>query len=276
MLRKIILSLITVSILTSGFGQAGFLGALNSIEGNVWMVPSLKRTNTMELDGENVILNERIRIMNPSYSINYSRVLNRQLELSLGFGFSRQRSFQTLSYPVKVVSGNSQKNYLLMEDFILNQRGLNLEVRKFVKGNLAPIGKYMGFNLSVSQTSLKNNQELIYADFLAVGESSFINRRKEVKNLVYGDTLSSQSLNGFSLAFTYGNNMIIGNNLIFNYSIAMPLISIQSIGINRTRGIFEYNDGNGLIEDNDLTYTFINTYRKYNGLRFQLGIKYYF
>lgn len=276
MLRKIILSLITVSILTSGFGQAGFLGALNSIEGNIWMVPSLKRTNTMELDGENAILNERIRIVNPSYSINYSRVLNRQFELSVGFGFSRQRSFQISSYPVQIVSGNSEKNYLLMEDFILNQRGLNLEVRKFVKGNIAPIGKYLGFNLSVSQTSLKNNQELIYADFLAVGESSFINRRKEVKNLVYGDTLSAESLNGFSIAFTYGNNMIIGDNLIFNYAIAMPLISIQSIGNLRTRGIFEYDDGSELIEDNDLSTTFFNTYRKYNGLRLQLGIKYFF
>lgn len=276
MLRKIILSLITVSILTSGFGQAGFLGALNSIEGNIWMVPSLKRTNTMELDGENAILNERIRIVNPSYSINYSRVLNRQFELSVGFGFSRQRSFQISSYPVQIVSGNSEKNYLLMEDFILNQRGLNLEVRKFVKGNIAPIGKYLGFNLSVSQTSLKNNQELIYADFLAVGESSFINRRKEVKNLVYGDTLSAESLNGFSIAFTYGNNMIIGDNLIFNYAIAMPLISIQSTGNLRTRGIFEYDDGSEQIEDNDLSTTFFNTYRKYNGLRLQLGIKYFF
>jgi hypothetical protein len=276
MLRKIILSLITVNILTSGFGQAGFLGALNSIEGNIWMVPSLKRTNTMELDGENAILNERIRIVNPSYSINYSRVLNRQFELSVGFGFSRQRSFQISSYPVQIVSGNSEKNYLLMEDFILNQRGLNLEVRKFVKGNIAPIGKYLGFNLSVSQTSLKNNQELIYADFLAVGESSFINRRKEVKNLVYGDTLSAESLNGFSIAFTYGNNMIIGDNLIFNYAIAMPLISIQSTGNLRNRGIFEYDDGSELIEDNDLSTTFFNTYRKYNGLRLQLGIKYFF
>ena len=212
----------------------------------------------------------------PSYSINYSRVLNRQFELSVGFGFSRQRSFQISSYPVQIVSGNSEKNYLLMEDFILNQRGLNLEVRKFVKGNIAPIGKYLGFNLSVSQTSLKNNQELIYADFLAVGESSFINRRKEVKNLVYGDTLSAESLNGFSIAFTYGNNMIIGDNLIFNYAIAMPLISIQSTGNLRTRGIFEYDDGSEQIEDNDLSTTFFNTYRKYNGLRLQLGIKYFF
>jgi hypothetical protein len=276
MLRKIILSLITVSILTSGFGQAGFLGALNSIEGNVWMVPSLKRTNTMELDGEKVILNERLRIMNPSYSINYSRVLSRQYELSVGFGFSRQRSFQITSYPVKIGSGNSQKNYFLMEDLILNQRGLNLEVRKFVKGNIAPIGKYLGLNFSISQTSLKNNQELIYADFLAVGETSFINRRKEVKNLVYGDTLTAESLKGFSLAFTYGNNMIIGDNLIFNYALAMPLISIQSIETTRNNGIFTYREGSGQIEDNDLTTTFINTYRKYNGLRLQLGIKYYF
>lgn len=276
MLKTIILSLVTVCILTSGFGQAGFLGALNSLEGNVWMVPSLKRTNTMELDGEKVILNERLRIMNPSYSINYSRVLSRQYELSVGFGFSRQRSFQIMSYPVQISSGNSQKNYFLMEDFILNQKGLNLEVRKFVKGNIAPIGKYLGLNLSVSQTSLKNNQELIYADFLAVDETSFINRRKEVKNLVYGDTLTSQSLNGFSLAFTYGNNMIIGDNLIFNYALAMPLISMQSMGIIRSRGIFTYREGSGLIEDNDLTTTFINTYRKYNGLRLQLGIKYYF
>ena len=276
MLKTIILSLVTVCILTSGFGQAGFLGALNSIEGNIWMVPSLKRTNTMELDGEKVILNERLRIINPSYSINYSRVLSRQYELSVGFGFSRQRSFQIMSYPVQISSGNSQKNYFLMEDFILNQKGLNLEVRKFVKGNIAPIVKYLVLNLSVSQKSLKNNQELIYAYFLAVDETIFINRRKEVKNLVYGDTLTSQSLNGFSLAFTYGNNMIIGDNLIFNYALAMPLISMQSIGIIRSRGIFTYRDGSGLIEDNDLTTTFINTYRKYNGLRLQLGIKYYF
>jgi hypothetical protein len=149
MLKIIILTIVVSTIFTNSFGQAGFLGSLNSIEGNIYMVPSIKRTNTMELDGENVILNKRLRIAYPSYSINYSRITSRLIEVSIGLGFSRQRCYQILSNPVEFTTGSSS-NHLLMEDIIVNQTGLNLELRKYIDGNIAPIGKYIGFKISGS------------------------------------------------------------------------------------------------------------------------------
>ncbi len=275
MLKIKLLYLIITASLTHSFGQAGFLGSLNSLEGNILLVPSLKRTNTMELEGERVILNKRLRIVNPSYSINYSRILSRQIELSLGFGFSRQRSFQILTYPVVFESENSS-GHLLMEDLIVNQKGLNFEIRKYVKGSIAPIGKFMGVNFSASQTSLKKNQELIYADFFKIDESNFFSKKMEVENLVFGDTLSDQSMSGFTISFIYGSNRIIAKNLLFNYSVVMPILSAQRTENNLVRGLFEYKGGNGYIEDYDLTPTLFNTYRKYNGIRLQIGVKYFF
>lgn len=275
MLKAIILCSSIAFILPFGFGQAGFLGAINSVEGNIYLAPALTRTNTMELEDTKTFLNQRLRFVYPCYSINYSRVLNRTLEFSAGFGFSRQRSFQVLNTPVKFDSGNSS-SHLLMEDLIVNQKGINLEIRKYVNGSIAPIGKFFGICLSTNLTSLKKNQELIYADYLQSGESNFINKRTEVKNLIFGDTLTKQSLIGFTMSFSYGRNMIISDNLIWNYTVSMPVVSVQNSGGNTTTGALEYKANSGYLVDYDLTTTLINTYRKYNGIRLQLGIKYFF
>jgi hypothetical protein len=274
-LRNLILIFVGLFSLTTSYGQAGLIGALNSVEGNFYLAPALTRTNTLELDGTKTILNKRLRFVYPSYSINYTRILSRKLELSAGFGFSMQRSYQGKNSPVTFESQGSY-NHVLMEDPIVNQKGINLEIRKYVNGSIAPIGKFFGICLSVNRANLKKNQELIYADFLKIGQSSFFNKRTEVKNIVYGDTLSQNSLTGFTLSFSYGRNMIISNNLMWNYTISMPVISVQRSGGISTNGVLPYQGGIGGIEDYDLTPALINTYRRYNGIRLQLGVKYFF
>lgn len=274
-LRNLILILVGLFSLSTSYGQAGLIGALNSVEGNFYLAPALTRTNTLELDGTKTILNKQLRFVYPSYSINYTRILSRKLELSAGFGFSMQRSYQGKNSPVTFESQGSY-NHVLMEDPIVNQKGINLEIRKYVNGSIAPIGKFFGICLSVNRANLKKNQELIYADFLKIGQSSFFNKRTEVKNIVYGDTLSQNSLTGFTLSFSYGRNMIISNNLMWNYTISMPVISVQRSGGISTNGVLPYQGGIGGIEDYDLTPSLINTYRRYNGIRLQLGVKYFF
>lgn len=260
----------------STLGQAGYFGALNSIETHTFLVPNLQRTNEFVLDGSKTLLNRRVRILSPSYCINFSRILKSNVELNLGFTFSRQKSYLTELRPVQL--NNSSKKLVLMKDLIIFQRGLTFETRKYIHRNKAPSGRYIAFSMAVNTSSFQKNQDFIYAEYLNESvKGNILNNWINVENITFENLNYNEKIWSVSAAIAWGRNLLIAPNLFFNYSYGITLSSFQVIknSYNVDFYSFIYNPDDSKIIDNNFESTLFKTHYLYNLCRLQLGLKFF-
>lgn len=275
MIRISFLIVVSGLWMPSTFGQAGYFGALNSIEAHTFLVPNLRRTNEFVLDGSKTLLNRRIRIFSPSYCINFSRILKSNVELNLGFTFSRQKSYLTELRPVQL--NNSSKKLVLMKDLIIFQRGLTFETRKYIHGNKAPSGRYIAFSMAVNTSSFQKNQDFIYAEYLNKSvKGNVLNDWINVENITFENLNYTEKIWSVSAAIAWGRNLLIAPNLFFNYSYGITLSSFQVIKNPYKVDFYSfiYNPANSEIIENNFESTLFKTHYLYNLCRLQLGLKF--
>jgi hypothetical protein len=272
-ISKYILSWCVITLFCSNcFGQAGFLGSLNSFEASAHLAPSLKRTLEMEIEGLDTVSYNRLRLINPSYSLSYSRITGRKSEISVGFKFSRQRSYNILSRPVKT----SSDNYRLLQDIIMNQHGINLTLKRYLKGGIAPIGRFVSFNIDGSQTKIGKRQELYYVFNTSTKGSTFYAKRITAKNIKYEDYVPQQTAYALHFSGSVGKNWIIAKKLLVSVKCTVPFMTLQFSGLNTDLGLLANVDINkGYITPKDYSSSLINTYKVYNGIRFETGLKFF-
>lgn len=253
-----------------GFGQAGFLGSLNSIEANVHLVPSIRYTTSLKKkEEEGYVCTKRLRVFNPSYSIDYSRILKRNSEISIGFNYARQRSFSSRlliqSYDETIV-----------DDLIMHQGGLNFKFKKYFPNSFATLGKYISLNIDVSRTKIKAGQDLSYVTYNLVKDNFFI-QKYNLFGVGIKPNVPEQTNNAAQLSLSYGKNVPLKNNLLFNFALTIPLFSIQINEFAREIGYFTNSDyNNGLVTSSNYTSALFNTFKMYNGIRLETGVKYFF
>jgi hypothetical protein len=277
MIRISFVLLVLGSWLTPVFGQGGFFGAYNSIEVNTFFVPNNKRTNDIKIEDSKTYLNRRLRIISPNFCLNLSRIVGRRVELNLGVTFSIQKSYLTALKPISF--NNSPENFVLMKDLIIFQRGINFETRRYLFGNLAPTGRYFAFQMSFNKSSFKKNQDFIYADYISwSAKSSLLNEIIKVENITSEDIVFHDKLFSINTYFAWGRNLLIGDNLLINYSLGLPVISFQFLNdvYNMDISNYFYNPYSSKITDYNLKSTLYKTHYLYNLCRVQLGLKYFF
>jgi hypothetical protein len=271
MVRIIILfSFIGVFFLPS-FGQAGFLGSLNSIEVNVHLAPSIRYTNSLKNNEEEGYVSiKRLRVFNPSYSLDYSRILKRNSEISIGFKYARQRSF---SSPLSFQFDDAT----IIDDLIMHQGGLNFKFKKYFPRSFATLGKYISLNIDVSRTKIKANQDLNYTFYFFETSSFFLLNKNSIGGFGIKSNVPEQTNNAAHLSLSYGKNVPLKNNLLFNFGVTIPLFSIQFNEFAREIGYFTNSDyKNGKVTSSDYTSALFNTFKMYNGIRLETGLKYFF
>jgi hypothetical protein len=273
MTKKIYLFWIVSVFNLTIFGQIGFLGKLNSIEINSQLSPSSLRSNSMEINGSDTLMTQTKRFLKANYSVNFTHVSSKKVELGFGAQFSRMLSFNN-TYSEYYNGDNVERG--ILNDLVLYQGGLNFDFRRYFNGSIAPVGRYFGISSGLNLTQLKSNQQYVTGNFNVDENFKGFRQTYETKNVIYSDEASStKKMVVFGINMSIGRNWIVSDKIMINCSVIVPLLAVMAYDNNMwlhytsLRPIYQSDD-----EDDALIAIFHNTMNNYDKVRYQFGMKF--
>lgn len=276
-MTKLSLNIVIISFFfnLTTFGQSGYLGSLDAIGVHINCAPSLQRTAKFDLneDGDTARF-APLRIATPSFSLSYARVFTRKIELGLTYSYTPIRTFSKQARITKNEGGSNLNNYLL-EDLRGAQHSVNLELRYYRRGSLAPTGKYLGLSIVVGGIAIFDD-EVTPVGISNSSSSTFFKEEFEVFAVYDQESIKNTKGNFFSIRGVIGRNFPIADKLMINFSTSFPLISSYRNQRRSTQGFrFITNDVNTTrIEEGDFGDIFNYTMHKYNRIILSLGLRF--
>lgn len=215
--------------------QSGYLGALNGIEIKTSFVPSIRKTHT--LNDSETEAKVRRRLAYSSFSINYSRILSKKVEVGVGYtlNFSSMHT-QTSFYEVRdsIVSGNQvffateRLNFIKDPTLLLHQ--LNLDLKYYRLGSLSPIGKYIGFGFRYGFGKMDSSDPIKIGKRDAPSKENFLSSKHELLRVDDIYPSSDVNLSMLVLNAQIGRNYPITKQLVFSIGLTFPLITYLKNG----------------------------------------------
>lgn len=252
--------------------QSGYLGSTNAVELRTYIAPSYR--NVLKLTDDGTVQKKRLRLAHVSYELNYARVMSRHIELSLGYKFANMSAF-TLGSKIQTVSSNGSS--IILRDFLeepkIKSHGFAFQFKYYRKGSLAPIGKFIGLNLTYQTAALKKGKELYYGQLGggSTESSSFLGSSRGVENVDTLSLLRTQRINSFHLKGVVGRNYPLTDKIMLSVSATLPLISFYSGGVFNAFGL---RIGGSTVKQTDSDGLTAITLKKYNRISFEVGVRY--
>ena len=275
--RIIIMVFILIAVTGHTHTQTGYLGALNSIELKMSIVPTNKRFNKIVEVGDESQLHSKLRYGMPSYQLNYARTVSRRIELAAGLEFA---AMNLIAESVRFSNGTS---YTMLENLKSNRIGSNFQFKFYRKGCFSPIGKFIGFSINMGKARVNTNEGLIYGTTgssitggTLFSRSNFFSRKRSISSQFTTFDLVDKESSFFALRASMGRNYPVGYGLTLNISVSAPILSYYYDGFGGDMGFRMWDSGAVRINNGDLEDSLRMTLHKYNRVLFSFSIKKYF
>lgn len=248
---------------------AGFLGAVNGITLKTNIVPSHRWDCEIN---ENEI-NRHMKLANLSYSLSYSRVITRNIELTAGYQFAKIN----FTAGRKWFDGEPMIYNGPVDHFAEHSSGvyhggfLAFDYYRF--GSLSPVGKYLGFSISAGVTQVKEDSFFVISDRYEKLNEGFFSTQYSFSQLDTVTIDKAMNVVSFALKARIGRNYPITDKLMLCVGMSAPLIStykadgFQYTGLElRESANFDYNT-------NKWRRYASESVRVYHRLQFELGLR---
>lgn len=277
MMRSIfsIVSVFYFSVL--GFSQSGYLGKNNALDLRFSMGPSYKMVNEIDNLERSV---HRMKFATTSYSLSYSRVLNRNVEVTLGYQFANIQCMAEDRFfreNVDVIYDNSISWYTgnLLDEPRINYHGGVIGFNFYRLGSIAPIGKYVGFTLAFGRSVLDSTNAIITGlrDNDPITSSFF----KTVSDINFLDSafISTTPVKNFNLRARFGRNYPLTDFLMLSLGMSFPIFSSYQSGFKSQFG-FQLKNMYDIDRYGDWTRYLMNSVKTYHRITFDVAIKFLF
>lgn len=210
-------------------GQGGYLGSRNGFELKFDMNPTLGLVSKERSD----FIIKRARLFNPRVSFNYSRVITRHAEIAVGYEVIANRVMLN-NYMYNAADGSFMElgtessdsfhngNWLIDNPRFVHH-GLNFEYHYFRKGNLSPIGNYIGFAFKLGYCYMGDGQVVTYGDIGEEIDQSAFKTKYEI--LFRGKDTINDGVSILTSHFNIhlGQNIPVTKSLIFSIQLSLPI-----------------------------------------------------
>lgn len=267
-----------------GYSQHGYLGQMFSLEPQIHYSPSFRGTYTFKPDDNIIQRSHRYAYLN--YGLKLNITLNRRLELSGGYSFSRVR---TWSHGARIdveeeytliQNPNPQtilRRYNILHDPKLTFHRYSGDIKLYRLGSQAPSGKYIGIGFITGRLSNEADGNIIYGKKEAAHIYTPFIRRYELREI---DTIQARGVEvrSFQLNVKVGRNYPIHKFLSLSICVTIPTIDLyrtdEEWKIRGFRDYQRYYSHN--FEGNNFDKLYIWTARKYNFISLDLGLRLHF
>ena len=234
---RIIILILSCLFLQKVIAQGGYLGSRNGLELKFDLHPSFLRV-AKERNDKIVIAP---KFFNVRTSFNYSKVVTRHAEVAIGYELIASRvnflnyhfnldSSETLTADFANKPGYADKVNWIIDQTRFYHHGLNLEYHYFRKGNLAPIGSYVGFALKLGYCQISNGKEIVYGDIgYKISEGRF-RYKYEILERNTAQVNGRRSMITSHLNLHIGQNIPITKAVIFSMQLSLPVYYSSTYG----------------------------------------------
>ncbi|WP_027419559.1 hypothetical protein [Crocinitomix catalasitica] len=232
MIRQTITLFLFIHLACSSWTQVGYFGSRHAVGITIETVPTIGYVSKVDAEKSNVTVKRKL--LNMRFGLNYTFVASRKSELRLRYAWSK-----LYAYNAYLLSENELDYYYLLADIPLNFHHFSFDFRRFVKGNIAAHGKYIGFGLNTGYTKLKEGTE---AQVGVKDKASEHNKFKSQFPILDMDLLSLGEVRHFyyQIDFSFGSVFSINHLLSLDIGVTIPLFtSTMTNGIWEIPGIEE-------------------------------------
>jgi len=269
--------------------QTSYFGKMNSVEFRYNAAPSLKPKIGIDGKGQDLVAVQKRRIVNSSYSVRLTRILNNKTTLSVGFEFAGITSvtseIQEFRFP------NSQNFDRITHYFVepkINYRGFSIGLNFFGNNGINPLGIRGGLTFEYGSMVTDYSE-------LTVFERG--NSNSGVKNMI-GDSVRVQNFSKYqstkvnvgAIRWNIGKNFVLSRKMLLKFDVSSNLVTFFPgnlvsnsdkfgvLGSSLSTNYFSFNRYD-LINNSFSTQefrSFRRSYLAYKRLTLSLGLSYFF
>jgi hypothetical protein len=251
---------------------SGFLGSRNAVELKYNAVPSTRFHSQIV----NNLVSTRIKFVNSSYSLSYSRVLSRNIELTAGYHLARI-NFTTYGFYRHQEPFFGWGDRYMAQDAQAMYHGGAVALNFYRFGSLSPVGKFIGLVLSTGVTKVDDETTFITAERgYANGKGTF-HYRYEMQDSLLVAFPKEAKIKSTVFKLRIGRNYPLTKNLLLTVGMTAPVFSFYKVGNFGYFG-FELNGANSFsLDDADLYRLYpARSIRAYHLLQFDIGLRFAF
>lgn len=273
---------ITVFVLLSanGFSQNGYLGNKNSLYFEFYGRPTFEKTH--RLNNAKTYSKTMNRFAFSSYAIGLSHVKDEILEFNLKYRFVNGYAPIKNSIFVKddaiyetVGSGEVSRTLLnFLEDPKINLHFYSVNFKHYRKGNIAPLGKYVGLEYEFGHGKLKVTDEIyIGKGYTAKPNNALLVKRELIEKEVVQIRKQENGRIG-GLYLLVGRTYPINDFLLFSCGAKLPMIRVVNINGYRETGFRAQKVGSYSYSNNSSFESVLSQIMgSHTRISFNLGIK---
>lgn len=262
--------------------SSGYLGALNSVQLKTNLVPSCAYTADIKSDTR---IKYRWKFFNPSFSLSYSRVLSKNIEVTAAYQYALvnfyagHRFFGSEGLVSDYNFGFGQTYFAEHAKASYHGGFFAFDFYRF--GSIAPVGKYLGFSVSFGRTAIDSNDY-----FVAINSSSnpigglfSTSIQVDAADTFKVESGEAYALSTACLKVRMGRNYPITDNLMISVGMSAPLLSSFRINDGLTDYGFRIEDRNFyFFDDFDESWEeyLKRSVKIYHRIQIELGLKFCF
>jgi hypothetical protein len=270
----ILIFIIMLAPVAAFLQPSGFLGALNSIELKYNAVPSTRFHS--QIIGN--LVSTRIKFVNSSYSVSYSRVLSRNIEITAGYqvaniGFTTYGLYRDAE-PGFDMGWNDR--YMAQDANAVYHGGM-LALNFYRFGSLSPVGKYVSLVFASGVTTVDEETTFIIGERGYFGGGGIFYHRYELQDSTQVAFPEETKIKSTFFKLRMGRNYPLTKNLMLTVGMTAPVFSRYVIGSLSYFG-FNLGDENNFELDDDNFYRQYpaRSIRAYHLLQFDIGLRFAF
>ena len=242
-----------------GFGQNnGDFGSKNSFGIAISGMPTVR--NTYAYDATSSIISRRRRLAYLNYNVDYSFTISRKIELDISAIHSRIKTYTIGEFPY---------NLQYLHDPVFSYNQINIGMKYYRLGSVAPVGKYIGFSISGGLSSFDSTDIFLGLKNLPLKENTFSSEYTPFE--ILDSTSAAFNLKTLQFVARVGRNYVITDYLSLGCEFQIPLFT----GFQHN-GTWFYRSIDEIFGNYDYTTIFEKTVRKYSFIRGKISINIHF
>lgn len=270
-----IVSLVCFLVMINGavFSQSGYYGSVDGFEFCFTAAPSLARVSSIvEIDDEEFVRSHR-KIATVGFNLSYNRVLTRNLEFGISYGYSRIKTdLRGIRYDPP-----GSGTYDFMKDLVGNKHQIGLKLNIYRKSLLAPMGTYFTIETALGKANFVSDSLNVGKYSSSSVNSNFMNRYYTI-DYNFGEpiNITDRKANYFAIRLGAGRNIPITKKILIKAAVSIPIVSFQfGNGFNTSKG-YTYLRSKVVyeVEGGDVTPILYKTIYKSHMIVGEVGLRY--
>jgi len=244
------------------------------------MVPSYRFQNVVKDD----VSIERLKYGNVSYRFAFTRLLARNVEISLGYDYSRINCISTGNtflqrdtfYYSLTNFGIQKYNQVILDDPKLTYNGGTIGFNFYRLGSLAPVGKFIGFSFSYGIAKMKENEAVLVGKRMIPDKENFFRTIGAIADIDTVNITEKINVKSFHFKARIGRNYPITDNIMLSVGMSFPIISYYSNGTTQKIGGTLNKNGYSLSENKSWVLYSMTSIKRYNRIMLEAAIRFHF